>query len=69
METEKSLTESIFPEAILTNQLALHSLTIYKKTKKLIDRTNIALGKVSQYKITNSSAISAKLSYYVDGSK
>jgi|GEM_PF-1584975 len=61
METEKSLTESIFPEAILTNQLALHSLTIYKKTKKLIDRTNIALGKILGYKNVKSIVSNDKL--------
>lgn len=59
---KESLTSKILPKEIVDkNQTALELVRYYTKVSDIIERTHIAMGKKSTYKIESSSTTNQKL--------
>jgi hypothetical protein len=65
----ESLTSKIIPiEIVKQNQATIDLVRYYSKVSNIIERTHIAMGKKSAYKIESSSTINQKLNTISYGS-
>lgn len=61
-QIKESLTSKILPNEVIDhNQTALNLVRYYSKVSGIIERTHIAMGKKSAYKIESSSTTNQKL--------
>ena len=61
MHTDSITTKLLNKEAVENNQVAIEFVTYYSKVADIIERTYLAMGKKTAFKISTSSTINQKL--------